>query len=920
MARLIERLLNLQRGDLARGSLLFSYLFLIIASYVVGKAARSALFLGKYAAVNLPYVTISIVVLVWLVIVGYVRLAGRTTLRRLLIGSLVVFSLNALVFWYLAHYYKFDWLYPAFYIWVGIYGVLAPAQVWTLANYVLTTREAKRLFGLVAGGATSGFVFGGFLTRVLIGRYGTESVLLGMTVLLSLAVVLVAVITRHPRARAEVEEAHPEPPSYRFLESLKLVGSSTYLRAIAAVICISSIATTTANWQFEAFTQIHYLSDKNAIGRFLGDFYFFAGIACLVFQFLMTSRVLRRFGIGPALFVVPIALLMGSAAILVWGAFWAAIALRGSDQVLRYSIDKSSVELLYLPVSPSIKLPVKSFIDTVVWRFGDGLSGVAVLVFATWGGASARNVSWLNATFIAGWLFAAWVARRQYVATLRESILQHRLDAERASAPVLDRSATDLLADRLTATDPKEILYALDLFQMGHQRAAHPAIRGLLSHPAHEVRQKAIAILSDARDTSVRPLIEALLQDAHLEVRTEALLYLARHAHVDPLTRIESLGNFPDFSVRSAVVAFLARPGEAQNVDVARMMLEAMVLERGPEGKRTRLEAARLLATLPDHFDHQLQHLVSDEDPEIVLEAIRAVALHPKRRFVPLLLERLKDPQFAVEATDALAHYGEAIVPALHDHLTNPEFPIEARREIPAVLARMGSPAAARVLNESVLDSDTQLRFRVICALNKLCQSHPEIQCDKQMLETVLAAEILGHYRSYQILGTLGDGIRESGDSVAKALRESMRQEIERIFRLLSLLHPGVDLHSAYYGVQSENPIVHDNALEFLDNVLQPHLRKVLVPLVDSTVTVAERVRLAELVVGTDMGSREQAVAALVRSDDPWLKSCGAYAVGTLGLRSLEPEIDRCLEHPDPLLRETARQAKLRLAALAATS
>ena len=27
---------------------------------------------------------------------------------------------------------------------VGIFGVLAPAQVWTLANYVLTPREARR--------------------------------------------------------------------------------------------------------------------------------------------------------------------------------------------------------------------------------------------------------------------------------------------------------------------------------------------------------------------------------------------------------------------------------------------------------------------------------------------------------------------------------------------------------------------------------------------------------------------------------------------------------------------------------------------------------------------------------------------------------------------------------------------------------
>ncbi len=53
---------------------------------------------------------------------------------------------------------------------------------------------------------------------------------------------------------------------------------------------------------------------------------------------------------------------------------------------------------------------------------------------------------------------------------------------------------------------------------------------------------------------------------------------------------------------------------------------------------------------------------------------------------------------------------------------------------------------------------------------------------------------------------------------------------------------------------------------------------------------------------------------ALLLSDEPWLKSCGAYAVGSLGLRELEAELDLCLDHPDPLLRETARQAKVRLA------
>jgi AAA family ATP:ADP antiporter len=916
MIRLIGRLLNVQRGDLGRGGLLFAYLFLIIASFVLGKAARSALFLGKYAAVNLPYITIAIALLVGFVIAAYVRIARRTTLRNLLLGSLVFFALNALVFWDLAAYHKTTWLYPAFYIWVGIFGVLAPAQVWTLANDALTTREAKRLFGLVGSGAISGFIFGGFATRILVRRFGAESVLLGMAALLALCVPVVFLLYR-VRAASEgpghgAGATAPNEPQHGFMESLKLVRSSPYLRAIAAVICLSSIATTTAGWQFDAFTQSHFSMDTNAIGRFLGDFYFYGGLACLAFQLLMTARVLRRFGLGPALFVVPVALLGGSAAILVWGTLWAAILLRGSDQVLRYSIDKSSVELLYLPVPASIKLPVKSFIDTVVWRLGDGLSGVLLLIVVTWGSVDARQVSWLNLAFIVGWIAAAFVARREYVETLRESIRRHRLDAERASAAVLDRSANDLLAERLTATDPDEIVYALGLLEMGRDRAAHPALRGLIQHPSAVVRAKALALLNAAGETSVRGLVRELLRDPDLEVRTEALLYLARHDHLDPLTHVERLGDFGDVSIRAAVVAYLAHPGPAQNLPAAGVLFEKMATDQGPDRKRVRLEAARLSGRLPEPVHGHLRHLLADSDPEVAAAAIEAAGQLRNRRFVAPLLERIAEPALSGAVAEALARFGDSIVGTLRDHLADPSVPVEERREIPGILARIGSQAAARTLSESLLEADTELRFRTIQALNKLYQTHPHFG-DPQLIEALLAAEILGHYRSYQILGKLGEQL-PGDDALLRASRQSMDRELERIFRLLGLLHPRHDLHSAYVGLQSKDPLVHDNALELLDNILSPQLRALLVPLLDSGVSVPERVRLAQRVVGAEVETREQAVSALLLSEEPWLKSCGAYAVGAFGLRELEPQLDGCLDHADPLLRETARQAKLRLA------
>ncbi len=918
MVQFLERLLNLRRGDLGRGTLLFSYLFFIIAGYVVGKVARNALFLGQFAAVKLPYFIIISAVLVGFVVAGYVRIGRQTGLRNLLVGSLLFFATNAVLFWWLAHFFRLPWLYPVIYIWVGIFGVLAPAQVWTLANYVLTTREAKRLFGLVGSGAISGWIFGGFFAKAATQRFGTESLLLGMAVFLAICSVLVVFIWRQRRTPLEEaeerEEATGEDGLQTFQSSLRRVWTSPYLRAIAAVICLSSFVTTMAGWQLDAIAQ-RALVTQTKLALFYADFNFYAAVVSLLIQLMLTSRVLRRFGIGPALFTVPIALFFGSVGVLVWGTLTAAVILKGSDQILRYSIDKSSVELLYLPVAVSVKLHVKSFIDTVIWRMGDGLAALTLVVFADKLGWLPGQVSWVVLALILGWIAAAFVARRQYVVRLRECIRQHRLDAERAMVPVLDRSTTEILATNVRAGDPQQILYALSLFEVSHRAASHPAVRDLLDHPAPEVRQKAISLLAAAGDRTVLPRVQNLLRDPHVEVRTEALLYLTHHTPVDPMACIQQLGDFADFSMRSAMVAFLAQPGERQNIDAAQLILEGMVRESGSEGERTRLEAARLLSVLPDQFDQQLRALLDDPNPEVARHAIRTVGHLRKRRFIPRVLDRLADQQLVPDVSESVAKFGNRIVGTIRDHLSDPTVPLEVRREIPSVLARIGTAAADQVLLEHLLESDTTLRFRTISALNKIHQRHPEVELDRQMIETVLAAEILGHYRSYQILGTLG-GSLGSEEPVVQALRESIKQEVERIFRLLGLLFPHYDFHSAYFGLQSNNVVVHDNALEFLDTVLKPQLRNLLVPLFDSEVNVAERVRLANRIVGAKLESRDEAVATLVGSEDPWLRSCGAYAIGKFGLKSLERELDRCLDDPDPLLRETARQAKLRLAAL----
>jgi len=542
-----------------------------------------------------------------------------------------------------------------------------------------------------------------------------------------------------------------------------------------------------------------------------------------------------------------------------------------------------------------------------------------MLLFAAVLGWSPVRMSIVGLATIGAWLAVAYVARRQYVENLRESIHQHRVDFERASMPVLDRDTSALLSSRLKGT-PKEISYALGLFELAHDRKVHPAVRGLLHHDDPDIRQQAIRLLTRAGDASVKNEIEALVKDPDLGVRTEALLYLSEFDSTDPLERIEALGDFAGFSIQASLVSFLARPGKCQNLDAAKLLLSKMVDDQGPAGRRARLEAARLLSVLPDAFDRELRTLLDDEDIEVAKAAIVAIGKLKKRTLVEELIARLSEPALVDAIVASLATFGDRIVGTLRDYLMDAEMSATIRRVIPFALEAIGTKAAQELLTESVLDRDVIVRYHTISALNRLGQAHPERSTDRKLIESVLAAEVMGHYRSYQVLGTLGGTFKDPANPIEHGLRESMEKETERIFRLLKILYPQYDLHSAYVGLQSSDPVVHDNAVEFMDSVLPPEVRVLIIPLFDRDVSIGARITAANRMLGASLTDREEAIEVMALSDDPWLRACAAYAAGEMRLMRFAETLDKWSEDADALLRATAIDAreKLRHAAAAA--
>ena len=490
----LEKALNVRRHEFAPALLLFLYLFLVIAFYMMGQSVGDALFLNAFPN-YLPHVIMGTALSSGLFVWVYIRLSHRLRLERLITGSLLFFSLSFLLFWWLTHL-PGKFVYVLIYLWVYTAAVVGTATGWTMANYVLTTRQARRVFGFIGAGAILGGIFGGFFTNAATRYVRSETLLLAMAVSLGMCMPLVKILFGKTRRRLAGLDATPsagEQSPKNLLESLALLRGSRYLLLITALIVIGSVSTTIIGYQFKVIAKAHYGTDKAALTAFFGQFYGYMGVASFLLQLILTGRLLRSLGIRVTLLILPFVYLAGSMLVLLVPTLVSVVVPRGSHNLLLYSLDRSSTELLYLPMAPDIKSQIKSFLDIFLYRVADGAAGLVLWVFANLLHFSPGRISVVNFVFLTGWIGIAYGVRQEYLNVLRRAIERHALDPERTATGILDATTTGVLALALEQGDEQQILYGLSLFEVGGQPGHHPMLRGLLGHLSPAVRQRARA-------------------------------------------------------------------------------------------------------------------------------------------------------------------------------------------------------------------------------------------------------------------------------------------------------------------------------------------------------------------------------------------------------------------------------------------
>jgi len=423
--RFLRLFTDVRGGEGGTALLLTLNVFLLLTAYYILKPVREALILVGGGAEIKAYAAAGQGPLLLAAVPMYARLASLLPRRRL-INTVTLFFTGCLALFYVLAQFDVP-LGVVFYLWVGIFNLMIIAQFWSFANDIYSQDEGKRLFPIVAFGASSGAVAGGALAWRLADTLGNYQLMLLAGVLLLASLALTGLVdTSRRRAPATDDAVTPQQTDEPLGDekAFRLVLRSRYLLLIALLIMLLNWVNTTGEYilgkvvKQAAVTAVSLsasgLTEGQYITEFYGGFFTVVNILGVVVQLFLVSRVIKYAGIRWALLVLPAIALVGYALLafvpILAVVRWAKTAENATD----YSLQNTVRQALFLPTTREEKYKAKQAIDTFFVRAGDVLSAALVFAGVNWLAFETQHFALVNLVLVGLWIALALAIGRGY--------------------------------------------------------------------------------------------------------------------------------------------------------------------------------------------------------------------------------------------------------------------------------------------------------------------------------------------------------------------------------------------------------------------------------------------------------------------------------------------------------------------------
>ncbi|KAA1258752.1 TLC ATP/ADP transporter [Rubripirellula obstinata] len=402
-----------------------AWFFFILLGYFVIRPVRDTMgsVVGSDGLRSLMWVTL---VVMFLAVPAYAMLVARLP-RRWLVRVVFHFFTACLIGFYFLMQWDSQpvqwWTSRVFFVWVNVFSLFATSVFWSVMADSFDSSQAKRLFGIVAAGGTSGAIVGSLLTSQIAELIPTAKLLWIPVVTIQAGLWcawrLENQTRRMPSNAQRLNQASDQgvaaksnaKPDHGIFAGIAAVGQSRYLLMICLFLFFAQALGTQLYFQ-QAEIVAEAFESKSQRVAFFSYLDLGTQLLTIAIQSIAAGWVLRRWGVAVALVLLPLVYfaVLGSLAVSPTLAVLvvAMILTRG----VGYGMTVPSREVLFTVVSREDKYKSKSFIDTVVLRGADAMSGAIFAELRRF--VTTTTTSFLMLPVVVIWGVTAWrLGRRQ---------------------------------------------------------------------------------------------------------------------------------------------------------------------------------------------------------------------------------------------------------------------------------------------------------------------------------------------------------------------------------------------------------------------------------------------------------------------------------------------------------------------------
>jgi AAA family ATP:ADP antiporter len=376
--RILKGVVRVETAEVAAVLWSFAYFFSLLCGYYILRPVRDEM--GIQAGVDqLQWLFTGTFATMLAVVPVFGWLSSRFPRRQFLPAAYVFFAANLLLFFVLFR----SEVAPvatarAFFIWLSVFNLFVVSVFWSFMADLFSNAQARRLFGFIAAGGSTGAIVGPLLTTKLAPVLGPTNLLPISAGFLLLAVVCIWQLTVWSREQApETTPAGKEirqPIGGGIFGGITLLLRSDYLLGIGLYVILFTLLSTFLYFQ-QAYIVSDAVSDPGERTALFALIDLVVNGLTLIGQLMVVSRIIGRFGVTVTLMLMPVVAIIGFFVLGLFPTLAVLIVFGCIRRAGEYALSRPAREILYTVVSREEKYKVKNFIDTVVVRGGDAVSG-----------------------------------------------------------------------------------------------------------------------------------------------------------------------------------------------------------------------------------------------------------------------------------------------------------------------------------------------------------------------------------------------------------------------------------------------------------------------------------------------------------------------------------------------------------------